>query len=110
MIGLMAVALLVGAFGGDSTEKTPTAGNSTGNASIVGRYNCQQPGATEQDLIELQADGKLKITQGGQTVEGTWSAQGSSGAFGPGTPEEEKFTIQEGRLVFGDGTVCTKAA
>ena len=103
-VGLVAAAVFVGACGG-------------GDASIAGTYNCAPPDPQygKPDDVELREDGTLTITQhpsGGReggTFEGTWSAEGDSGSFGPGTTEEETFTIEGDRLVFPDGFVCTPA-
>ncbi|HEV8571560.1 MAG TPA: hypothetical protein VGR49_00750 [Actinomycetota bacterium] len=99
--GVLAGALLVGACGG-------------GGDSIAGTYNCGVEGETPDDsVIELREDGTLTITQpDGSTGEGAWSAEGDSGAFNPGTPEEDPFTIEGDNLVFADSGapvrfVCT---
>lgn len=110
MMGLIGVALLVGACGqpkqGADTDATPSI-----DLSLVGTYNCSPGGgAPPEDVIVLKEDGTLTITQGGSTGEGTWSAEGGRGAFKPKGQPEDPFTIEENRLVFGGGSYCTKKA
>ena len=81
-----------------------------GTDSIAGRYACLQPGASEADDVELREDGTLTISQPalGSSVEGTWSMEGGAGVFTV-EGQDEPFTIDDERLVFEDGTICTKA-
>ena len=106
--GLMAMALLVVACS-PVTQESESA-NPSGNDSIAGTYNCLQPGASDPDIVELQEDGTLTITHPDGVTEapGTWSVDGDQGAFGPEV-EGEPFTVEEGDLLFEDGTVCTLA-
>jgi hypothetical protein len=91
--------------GGNETP-TPAAGG--GSASIVGRYNCRHPDSTE-DVVEIKGNGTVRVTRGGQTTELTWSLQGNRGAFNlPGRPEPDRFTVENGRLIFDEGSSCTR--
>ena len=115
-MALIVVALAAAACSGDTMSTHSNAGPTTGSgatsASLAGKYKCLHPEADSPDAVELRADGTLSITAAsvGQTFEGKWTAQGTSGAFGPGTPDEEKFTVQDGKIVFEDTTTCTRVA
>ena len=84
--------------------------------SLAGTYDCGPEGEAPEDVVELKADGTLTITHpDGVVEEGTWTAEGNSGAFGPGTEFEDPFTIEGANLVFADPGaalrfVCTPAA
>lgn len=86
----------------DGTICTPA-----GEASIAGRYQCGPEGATSDlDMVELAADGTLTITHPDGAVEtGTWSGDSSGGVFGG--EGGESFIVENGRLRFADGFVCT---
>lgn len=100
--GLMAVALLVGACGGDE------------GASIAGTYDCrfeEVPPGTEAPEItaELREDGTLTVTPRGTTTEGTWSVEGDGGTW-HFADRDESFTVEGDTLVHEDGFVCTPAS
>lgn len=86
----------------DGTVCTPA-----GEASIAGRYQCGPAGATSDlDIVELRPDGTLTITHPDGLVEaGTWSGDSSGGVFGG--EGGESFIVEDGRLLFADGYVCT---
>ena len=98
---LTAVVVLTGACGDDS-------GDDSGGASLVGTYECRLEGETGPPIstIELRDDGTGTITIGEDeaTFEITWAAEGESGSFGPGTAEEDPFTIEGENIVFADPT------
>lgn len=100
-VSLLAACALSGC-GGSPTESAP-------GTSIMGEYECLQPGASEPDIVVLAEDGTLTITHPDGVTEppGVWSVDGNLGWFGP-EGEGESFTIVEGKLVFGDTTECTK--
>lgn len=104
------IALLVLAFAcGQEQKKADTDATPIVDASLVGTYNCSPGGgAPAEDVIELKEDGTLTITQGGTTIEGTWSAQGGRGSFKPEGQPEDPFTVEGDRLVFGGGSYCEK--
>jgi hypothetical protein len=102
---VMTVALLLVAC--TPATEAPASATPSAGGSIAGRYDCQQPGASETDLVELREDGTVTITQGESAVQGTWSVDGDSGAFTV-EGQDDPFTVEEDRLVFEDGTVCTK--
>jgi hypothetical protein len=108
-IAALGVTLLLAGCAPEAPASPSAADDTT--ASIVGRYDCQQPGASETDDVELREDGTLTISQPalGSSVEGTWSLEGNAGVF---TIEgaDEPFSIDGNRLVFDDGTICTKAS
>jgi hypothetical protein len=100
--GLIALALLVGACGGE-------------DGSIAGTYECQPEGVTPPPpgiIAELQEDGTLTITVEGEEwapAQGTWSVEGDRGAWHGLGGEDEPFTVEGDRLVKDDGLVCTRA-
>jgi hypothetical protein len=99
--GLVAVALLVGACGGDRGD------------AIAGTYNCGPEEETGQppEVWELQEDGTLAINPP-EGPQGTWSAEGDSVVVTL-EGEEARFTIEGDRLVDvrppPGGWVCTPA-
>jgi hypothetical protein len=110
-MGLMALALLVVACGGEPKQEADTDATPNIDVSLVGTYNCSPGGgAPAEDVIELKEDGTLTITQGGTTIEGTWSAEGGRGAFKPEGQPEDPFTVEGDRLVFGGDSYCIKKA
>lgn len=99
-IGLLAIALLVGACGGDS-----------GGGSMTGTYNCGSAEATES-IIELREDGTMTldiIADPGPPGESTWSVEGDEVVLNSGTPEEDRFTIEGENFVQGP-FVCRPAS
>jgi hypothetical protein len=107
IVGLIAFTSIVAAACAQQKQQADTEAAPAIDTSLVGIYNCSPGGgAPAEDVIELKEDGKLTITQGGTTGEGTWSARGKQGAFKPEGQGEDPFTIEGDRLVFGGGSYC----
>lgn len=101
-LGLVALALLVGACGGG--EGKATSGSRT--TSIAANYGCTYEGDTNSPEIayELRQDGTFTIHSLDQAVDntmGSWSVQGDSGAFEV-KGKKERFTVRGDRLVFAE--------
>lgn len=110
-LALVAYAFLVGACT-PATQAPPSPTPSVG-VSIVGTWNCGPPENPERDVVEVREDGTLTVNE---ELSLTWSVEGDRGTFGfpeGGTftvPEgDDPFTIEEDRLVFDSGWVCTPA-
>ena len=102
---VLAAALLVAAC-------SPAGETSPGGAdSMVGTYECLQPGASGPDIVVLGEDGSVSITHPDGVEESgvTWAFDGDTGTFSDPDGEVESFTIVGDGFDFEDGTTCTPA-
>jgi hypothetical protein len=102
-IGLVALALLVGACGGGGGKATPSSSRTT---SLAGGYGCYYKGDTNSPQVgyELRREGTFTIHSIDRAVDnttGSWSARGDTGAFEI-KGKKEPFTVQGNYLVFAE--------
>lgn len=113
VILVLVIATVAGACGDSANTPTGSSSSPAGAASLAslaGTYSCAR-GADDPTTARLKADGTMTLTfPGGETsAPSVWSVEGSKGRFGT-VDEGEEFTVQDGKIVFGDGTICSKQA
>lgn len=109
---LMVIAIAAGACGGSdkpsASDSSPSSTQAITMSSLAGTWECAR-GSDDPTTARLNADGTMTMTfpDGATAPPGPWSIDGDQGRFGTES-DGESFTVEDGKIVFGDETVCTK--